>query len=810
MPQNRVKFSNIVQNQLPDYVQDDFPLVAEFLKTYYEGQEYQGGPIDLIENIDKYIKVSELTNLTNSVVLDTALTLGSSEVAVDLVKSPAGTKGFPKSYGLLKINAEIITYTGKTDSKFTGCVRGFSGVTSYEKKATTDELVFETTTKAEHEAGSTITNLSNLFLKQFLLKVKRQFIPGLEGRELHSDLDQNIFIKQAKDFYLSKGSDKSFEILFKALYNEDVRIVRPRDFLFTPSNAHYRVTNDLVIEPFDGNPENLENSTLFQAPFADTIEKAYAPITSVEPIHVGYGRTYYKLSIDSGYNRDIRVDGAIYGNFKIQPTTRVIGAVSTGATVIDVDSTVGFAETGGDLYVPYSDGTAGIVSYTSKSLNQFFGLDGESGGIGADIKDGTTIGINTFAYGQSSLDPTETITVRISSVLGNFEVSDKTYYYSSNDTVKIKTLGISDTGFKAKNWFYNISPTYNVKSIELIDSSDKTYRVTLKVDHCFQFGDSAFIIGSGGGEKTTNIIGIESPKSVVIRGQGDIDLTDTYTLKRAVLKTVSNSFPQTNIYTTNIQNVYKKDDTLLVASPSLPTYNGQPLNVFGQTVTFTGTFEGSEFNIKPVGDHGFYTGDSVYYIPQKENYEYYNSQGVKKVGVKVNSSLFIGDVDYVVTGLADGSTVKDRVPPNEGLYFIKRIDENTIKLSKSRTELFNQIFISIDNSISLTNCQFLPYDFRFKTLESQKILRKISLPEDDGTVTSTEPGFTGILINGVEICNYKSKDFVSYGKLERIDVNARGLDYDIINPPLVNISDSVGTGATGFVAVSGGLKEIRF
>jgi hypothetical protein len=60
-----------------------------------------------------------------------------------------------------------------------------------------------------------------------------------------SDLDQNIFIKQSKDFYLSKGSDKSFEILFKALYNEDVRIVRPRDFLFTPSNAHWRVTDDL-------------------------------------------------------------------------------------------------------------------------------------------------------------------------------------------------------------------------------------------------------------------------------------------------------------------------------------------------------------------------------------------------------------------------------------------------------------------------------------------------------------------------------------------------------------------------------------
>ena len=104
MPQNRVKFSNIVQNQLPAYVQDEFPLVAEFLKTYYEGQEYQSGPIDLIENIDQYIKVSELTNLTDSVILDTALDLGDNTVSVDLIKSPNGTKGFPESYVLLKID----------------------------------------------------------------------------------------------------------------------------------------------------------------------------------------------------------------------------------------------------------------------------------------------------------------------------------------------------------------------------------------------------------------------------------------------------------------------------------------------------------------------------------------------------------------------------------------------------------------------------------------------------------------------------------------------------------------------------------
>ena len=47
MTVNRIKFNNIVQNQLPGYVRNEYPLVAEFLKSYYQGQEYQSGPIDL-------------------------------------------------------------------------------------------------------------------------------------------------------------------------------------------------------------------------------------------------------------------------------------------------------------------------------------------------------------------------------------------------------------------------------------------------------------------------------------------------------------------------------------------------------------------------------------------------------------------------------------------------------------------------------------------------------------------------------------------------------------------------------------------
>ena len=205
MSKNRVQFNTIVSSQLPAYVQEDFPLISDFLKQYYLGQEYQGGPIDLIQNIDEYIKLDNTTNLVESVVLDDDITFYATTINVDPVKYPAGTKGFTDSFGLLKIDSEVITYTGKTDYSFTGCKRGFVGITSIRDSINKEELVFESTEADDHTGGVNIENLSCLFLKEFLLKTKHQLLPGLENRNLTPELNQDIFVKQSKDFYLTSG-----------------------------------------------------------------------------------------------------------------------------------------------------------------------------------------------------------------------------------------------------------------------------------------------------------------------------------------------------------------------------------------------------------------------------------------------------------------------------------------------------------------------------------------------------------------------------------------------------------------------------
>ena len=306
MSETRVKIQSIVENQLPNFLAEENPLLVDFLKQYYISQEYPGAASDLIQNIDKNIKLDEIFNSVNSCLLAEDVDYGDKTIRVSTSTDKEGnillgTKGFPDRYGLIKIDDEIITYTHKTDNTFEGCVRGFSGVTSYTKPNNPEELVFSNSNIAKHTletfkgapTGPIVYNLSILFLNQFLNKLKHQFLPGFAERTLDSDLNENLFIKQSKDFYSSKGTDRSFVILFGALYGEKVEVIKPRDYLFRPSDAGWRRTKDVVVEKVSGDPLHLLNNTLYQdADEKYGITEAYGSVTDVEKVSIGNTEYY--------------------------------------------------------------------------------------------------------------------------------------------------------------------------------------------------------------------------------------------------------------------------------------------------------------------------------------------------------------------------------------------------------------------------------------------------------------------------------------------------------------------------------------
>ena len=220
MPEKRIELNQIIKGQLPAYVQEEFPFVGEFLSKYYEGQEYKSGPIDLINNIDSYIKLSESGKVIKSTNTVKYAGIGTGTIFV------SNTEGFPEKNGLIKINNEILQYDSKTDISFVRCTRGFAGITSYVSKTNPENLVFSSSSQEDHEKNSEVINLSVLFLEEFLKKTKNQLLYGFQ-KDLDSNLNQAQFIRQSKDFYSTRGTDESFKILFGALYGENVEINRP-------------------------------------------------------------------------------------------------------------------------------------------------------------------------------------------------------------------------------------------------------------------------------------------------------------------------------------------------------------------------------------------------------------------------------------------------------------------------------------------------------------------------------------------------------------------------------------------------------
>lgn len=762
MLDKRIKIISIIENQLPQFIKEEFPLVEEFLKQYYQSLDNQSGIHDIIQNIDQYVKIDNILHIVDQTTLVSDVSFFDETIKVK------STYGFPDQYGLIQINSEIITYTHKTPTSFEGCVRGFSATTSYGDSLNQDKLIFTETESQDHLSGSIANNLSVLFLKQFLVKIKTQITPGFENRKLFDEINQRIFIKQAKDFYKSKGTEQSFKILFYLLYGEPVSLIRPSEYLIRPSDAQYRITKDLVVESLSGNPFELENGTLYQDA-DDFFPGSRGTITYIEQIY-REANPYYLLKLDYDYNKDINVLGSIKGEFKINPRTKVTSYISAGFNYIDVDSTLGFPESG-ELTIKLSNGTNLIVDYKSKTLNQFF----ECSEINQDIPPSTEINLNKYVYGYSNKDRNQIVKLRITGVLENLRFVKNPYFYSEGDSIEIKTLGTNLTDFKSNSWFFNISTTYEVKSLEQTDKEDETYRLVTYDDHNFVIGDSITLTSSSGNILIGNVIFVDSKKVIKIRGQGILDVDLKYTVKKNISKVNISNYPELNFYSSNVQNVYSDlNESIYITSPSLPTYLNQSLTINDESITFYGTFGGYDLTFADIEgrliNHSFLTGDSVIY--------------------KSNSNSPI---------------------TTNGLYFVTKINQNTIKLSRSRENIFNNQFIRLEGQSfgdQILLSKYVKDNYDPKKIKSQSIIRKLSKPVGDGNDYETDSGTTGILINGVEILNYKSNDIIFYGGIRKLIPTSKGSGYDVINPPSIVFTDTIGTGCSAICSVEGKLSRI--
>ena len=779
----RVKVQQIIQNQIPEFLLSESPKAVDFLKQYYISQEYQGGPIDLTDNLDQYIK---LDNLTPEVVVgETKLTSGITTTATTV--EVVSTKGFPNEYGLFKIENEVITYTGITTNSFTGCIRGFSGITTYHADNNPSELIFSDTLATNHDDDSTVVNLSALFLKEFYKKTKKSLTPGLESVDFVNNLDVSNFIKNSKSLYQSKGTEESFRILFNVLYNETPTIVDLEQFLLKPSSAEYIRREIILAEAISGNPINLVGQTIIKS----TDSSTRASISEVEPL-TRKDKVYYKIALFVGFN-DVDL---IEGTFNIPGKTKVIGNVSAGSSVITVDSTVGFGQTGNLV-----SGISTNIFYKDKTVNQFLGCEN----IIDNISTTDDIRADEFYFGFENGDLTKKVEIRLTGVLSKFVPTSDIRLLTEGEKISVRNVGekilnpIEDKTRKqifANSWIYNTSSRFRVESI----SGSNIVLFTRDIDKSsLKIGDNIEILFRNEETKiaTGTVANIDKPTgTITINNLTNVpgitlfpDPNREYDLRRVINRAFSNSVDiefGNNILTSDVTNVYNEsNNNFYVASNSLPSYE------------ITASLPKA---ILPNATAGLE-------LPQS---------GYDPNTLKYHILSFPNPVPFI-TGDEIFYTAQGTVLPNlpESSYFVEVLSNpNQIRLYRSRSFIPIADYEEFESLPTGTGTHtFSLVGIIEQEVAPQKLLKKFPLTPNltNSNSVITTPGTTGMLVNGVEIRNYKSEDKIFSGPLDSVNLLNGGKNYDVIKPPNIELSNP-GTGKTNALirpVVTGNVKDVQ-
>ena len=729
----KVKINEVVQSQIPEVIDAENPRFGEFLKQYYISQEFQGASVDIADNLVEYKSLDFLNN-ENLIGFTSVTQFVAGYQDTIYVKS---TKGWPNSYGLLKIDNEIITYTGIGTTSFTGCVRGFSGIENNKKTNDPEFLTFTRTGVGTHAVDARVTNLSNVFLAEFRKKLKKQVLPGFSERKLFDQIDQSNFIRQAKDFYKSKGTEEAFKILFKVLYGESVEMIQPSKYIMSPSDADYIVNDVLLCELLSGNPFKILGESLIQE---TTPLQTSGSISNVEKAVVG-GKIFYKIALSKG---------TVIGKFQQVGKTFITKSATTGSTVLDVDSTVGFGATGSFQFEDRE------ITYGGKTLTQFTGITTLTSpcGIGSTVRSG----IVATSYEDGNLS--SPVKFNVLGVLNSF-VGGAINQQEDSD-INISQLGRIETDLSYSSWIYNTVSTYAVATFTLKSANSYDF-VLAAADFSLYVGDLIEVIDQ------------DDPSSVLDGSitfvQDDFISVSVPTLDETKKYNVRRKIKLQGKNTADVQNTYTDGISAYVASNSLPHWIIDPQKRIRGFTNVGVTTTQVEINVP---DHRFHDGDLVVY----------SSSGVP------------------LSNLNEGEA-----------YYIKRVDSNTVKLAYTGENVRRGQFLTAfegTDIINTTSHSLTPSNLFGSDIGAQKLLRKFDKPEYGDVKDKTVQGGVGLFANGVEAYSYKSSDIVYYGPLENVEVLNTGSDYDIVSPPRLTVSQDghSGIGASVIAQVEGALEEV--
>ena len=368
-PTLKNKVSPHLESQLPDFVREDHALFSLFLKYYYEFLE--AGELTLTGSNDYVIEET----LTKNFVLDETgekIVLEESAGKFIAGETIVGTTSKATARVLvddfdtnnrLFITSQQLFETGET---ITGSTSGAtSTVSSY--RANPVQNIQQLLEYAD--VDNTVYSFLDKFRDSFMEAMPNTVADGLSKRKL---------IKNIKDMYSAKGTEKGHKLFFRILFDEEATISYPRDNLLRPSDGKW--TTDKVIRIVETGTSDFNNAvgetitggTSGATAIIATVIKFREGATQIAELNLDANSVVGTFQAgETGTTIDTSLDLEISGEIK---SIVVEGTVSTGGAYYNTADPV--IVSGGD---GNNAATASIESAGAGSIDEILI---ESGGTG--------------------------------------------------------------------------------------------------------------------------------------------------------------------------------------------------------------------------------------------------------------------------------------------------------------------------------------------------------------------------------------------------------------------------------------------
>ena len=240
---NKRKVSNLIKRQLPEFVLEDHPKFAEFVKSYFLFLESAQLEISSFTSVDNILLEGEGA-IDNFVLLDRtdAFGLDAGNKVVNEELSFSGT--FQKNE----------TITGATSGATATILAENFANSKYTISANNGFITGETVTGSTSGAtgivgkyrANPIENIQQFLnysdpdhtIADFLTQMKEEFLNTIPT-DTDASLDTRKLIKNIKSLYRAKGTDKAHQAFFRMLFNENSEVYKPTQDMLRVSDGEF-------------------------------------------------------------------------------------------------------------------------------------------------------------------------------------------------------------------------------------------------------------------------------------------------------------------------------------------------------------------------------------------------------------------------------------------------------------------------------------------------------------------------------------------------------------------------------------------